>query len=65
MSFLTPMILVFSILGALDYLLGNRFGLGAEFKKAFSLAETIVFVIVTAILIAAATPLITRKIVNI
>ena len=37
MSFLTPMILVFSILGALDYLLGNRFGLGAEFKKAFSL----------------------------
>ena len=37
MSLLTPVILAFSILGALDYLLGNRFGLGAEFKKAFSL----------------------------
>ena len=36
-----------------------------QLKKAFSLAETIVFVIVSAIIIAAATPLITRKIVNI
>ena len=37
MSFLTPIILLFSCLGALDYLLGNRFGIGEEFKKAFSL----------------------------
>lgn len=37
MSFLTPIILAFSCLGALDYLLGNRFGIGEEFKKAFSL----------------------------
>ena len=34
-------------------------------KQAFSLAETIVFVIITAIIIAATTPLLTRKIVNI
>ena len=37
MSFLTPIILLFSCLGALDYLIGNRFGIGEEFKKAFSL----------------------------
>ena len=37
MSFLTPIILVFSCLGALDYLIGNRFGVGEEFKRAFGL----------------------------
>jgi len=29
--------LIFSVLGALDKILGNRFGLGSEFEKAFNL----------------------------
>ena len=37
MNVLTVVILAFSFLGALDYILGNKFGIGEEFKKAFSL----------------------------
>ncbi len=37
MSFLTIVILAFSLIGAIDYILGNRFGIGNEFKKAFEL----------------------------
>ena len=36
MGFLTIIILIFSILGALDRVLGNRFGLGKEYEKALS-----------------------------
>ena len=37
MSGITVVILVFSVLGAVDYILGNKFGIGDEFKRAFSL----------------------------
>lgn len=37
MNGITIVVLVFSIIGAADYLLGNRLGVGEEFKKAFSL----------------------------
>ncbi len=37
MNVLTVIILVFSLLGALDYIIGNKFGLGEAFKEAFSL----------------------------
>ncbi len=37
MSPLTITILAFSLLGAIDYLLGNKIGVGKEFEKAFSL----------------------------
>lgn len=37
MKYLTIVMLVFSVLGALDRILGNRFGFGKEFEKAFML----------------------------
>lgn len=37
MSPITITILVFSLLGAVDYLIGNKIGIGKEFVKAFSL----------------------------
>lgn len=37
MSPITVVVLAFSLLGALDYLLGNRLGLGNEFARGFSL----------------------------
>ena len=40
MNYLTTVILIFSVLGALDRVLGNRFGIGKEFEKAFMLLGT-------------------------
>lgn len=40
MNCLTTIILIFSVLGALDKIFGNRFGLGKEFDKAFMLLGT-------------------------
>lgn len=37
MSIITVIVLIFSALGALDYLFGNKLGLGQEFEKAFML----------------------------
>ncbi len=37
MQYLTIVILIFSVLGALDRICGNRFGIGKEFEKAFML----------------------------
>lgn len=37
MNGITIVILIFSLLGAIDYILGNRIGIGREFEKAFSL----------------------------
>jgi len=37
MNYLTIIILIFSVLGALDKIFGNRFGIGKEFEKAFML----------------------------
>ena len=35
MSVLTCIILVFSVLGALDWIFGSKFGLGKEFERGF------------------------------
>lgn len=40
MDILKIVILAFSILGGLDYILGNRFGLGKEFERGFMLFGT-------------------------
>lgn len=40
MNYLTIIILIFSVLGALDKIFGNRFGIGKEFEKAFMLLGT-------------------------
>ena len=37
MSYLTIILLIFSMLGALDRIAGNRLGLGKEFERAFML----------------------------
>ena len=37
MNVISIVILAFSLLGAIDYLLGNKIGVGAEFVRAFSL----------------------------
>ena len=37
MSALTVIILIFSVLGAIDYIIGNKIGMGNEFVKGFSL----------------------------
>ena len=37
MNYLTVIIVIFSSLGAIDRIFGNRFGLGKEFEKAFHL----------------------------
>ena len=37
MNYLTIIILIFSVLGALDRIFGNKFGIGKEFEKAFNL----------------------------
>ena len=56
MQILTAVILVFSMLGALDLILNNRFGLGKEFEKGFhlfgSMALSMIGMIVIAPLIA-------------
>ena len=37
MSIITVIVLIFSMLGAVDYVIGNKFGIGKEFEKAFTL----------------------------
>ena len=37
MSPISIFVLAFSVLGAIDLLIGNKIGIGEEFKKAFSL----------------------------
>ena len=41
MSFMSKLALVFALLGALDRILGNHFGLGKEFEKGFMLLGSI------------------------
>ena len=43
MNALTIIILIFALLGAIDKLIGNKFGLGAEFEKGFGLFVPMVF----------------------
>ena len=52
MNYLTIIILVFSVLGALDKIFGNRFGLGKEFEKAFILLGTMALSMIGMIVIS-------------
>lgn len=54
MNFLTAIILIFSVLGALDKIFGNRFGLGKEFEKAYMLLGTMALSIIGMIVISPA-----------
>lgn len=54
MNILTTIILVFSILGLVDKLLGNKFGLGIEFEKGFSLFVPMIFSMVGMLVISPA-----------
>lgn len=37
MNIISIVILAFSLIGAIDFLIGNKLGMGKEFEKAFSL----------------------------
>ena len=52
MSFLAPIIIAFAVLGALDYVIGNKLGIGEEFKKAFSLLGVMALSMIGMIVIA-------------
>lgn len=52
MSFLTIILLIFSVLGALDRMIGNRFGLGKEFERAFMLLGTLALSIIGMIIVS-------------
>ncbi len=54
MSALTIVILIFSVLGALDWLLGNKFGLGSEFERAFMLFTPMAFSMLGVLVLAPA-----------
>ena len=54
MSPIAVVILIFSILGALDYLIGNKIGVGKEFIKAFSLFAPMAMTMLGMIVIAPA-----------
>ncbi len=49
---MTVVILVFAALAAIDYIIGNRLGLGKEFERAFSLLGNLVLSMVGMIVIA-------------
>lgn len=54
MNMVTTVVLIFSIMGAADYLLGNKLGVGKEFEKAFSLFCPMVLSMLGMIVIAPA-----------
>ena len=54
MNALAVIILIFSVLGALDKLLGNKFGLGEEFEKGFKLFAPMAFSMLGMLVIAPA-----------
>ena len=54
MNPVTVIVLIFSAIGALDCLFGNKYGLGAEFEKAFSLFKPMVLSMVGILAVAPA-----------
>jgi len=52
MTALYTVILIFSILGAADYLLGNKFGIGEEFEKGFRLLGSMALSMIGMIVLA-------------
>ena len=41
MNAIAIVVLIFSLFGAVDYLIGNKIGIGQEFSKAFSLFDLV------------------------
>nr|MBQ4318765.1 ethanolamine utilization protein EutH [Clostridia bacterium] len=54
MNAVTIVILIFSLLGALDLILGNRFGLGKEFERGFELFGPLALSMIGMLIIAPA-----------
>jgi len=54
MNAITVVVLIFSIIGALDKLLGDKLGLGKEFEKAFSLFTPMVLSMLGMLVVAPA-----------
>ena len=54
MSALTIVIVIFSVFGAIDWLIGNKIGVGKEFERAFSLFAPMAFSMLGMIVIAPA-----------
>ena len=54
MNAIAIVVLIFSLLGAVDYLIGNKIGVGNEFSKAFSLFTPMVLSMLGMIVIAPA-----------
>lgn len=54
MSYITIVVLIFSVLGALDRIFGNRFGIGKEFEKGFTLLGIMALSMIGMIVIAPA-----------
>ena len=54
MSILTIVILIFSLLGAIDWLIGNKLGVGREFERAFALFAPMALSMLGMIIIAPA-----------
>lgn len=52
MSYLSVFMVVFSVLGAIDRIIGNRFGLGEKFEKGFMLLGTMALSMIGMIIIA-------------
>ena len=52
MSVLTIVVFIFAIIGALDYVLGNKLGLGKEFEKGFMLLGVMALSMIGMIVIA-------------
>lgn len=54
MNFITVIVLIFSFLGAIDWVFGNKFGLGKEFERGFSLFGTMTLAMLGIIVVAPA-----------
>ncbi len=54
MNWITILVLIFSVLGALDKLFGNKLGLGGEFEKGFALFTPMVFSMLGILVVAPA-----------
>ena len=52
MSYLMPVIIIFSVVAGIDYIIGNRLKLGDEFKRAFMLMGTMMLSMTGMIIIA-------------
>ena len=54
MNPITVVVLLFSVIGAVDYLFGNKIGVGREFENAFALFRSMVLSMLGMIVIAPA-----------